>query len=216
MPLGHLGLHSLELLLEALAEDIDVVGRPVVDGPGEHAHEEGGRHPAVVEPERAGKHGQHRVRVLDQHEGGLLQGLGQVEDRLAEPILRVRLAQPGERGRAAGGDLVAAPDRDEEVVRELPDGIRDRGPGQHGDDVGVGGRGAGRRGLDGPDGGKALALLGWVEKMHNAVQCGARHDVDEERGDLVETVEDQGVAPHDNGYGVVAVGQAVDGCEEAL
>lgn len=37
------------------------------------------------------------------------------------------------------------------------------------------------------------------------MQSGTGHDVDEERRDLVKAVENKGVAPHDDGHGVITI-----------
>lgn len=97
----------------------------------------------------------------------------------SDPHLTVRLPQPGEGCRPPGGDLLAPPDGYEEVVAQLPDCVGDRRPGQHGEHVGVVGGRAGLGGPDGPDGGKPVLLRGRIEEMHDAVEGGARHDVDE-------------------------------------
>lgn len=215
LPLLDLELHGLELLLEALAEDVDVVGGAVVDGPAEDDHQVGRRGIAVPEPDRAGQHGQHRVDVLDEHERGFLQVLRQREHELADPHLGVRLPQPGERGRAARGDLLAPPHRDEEVVRELPEGVRDGRPQRHGED-GVVLLRAERRRLDGVDGGEALALVLVRQEVHQAVEGRAGHDVDEEARDLVEAVEDHRVPPHGDGHRVVPEREAERADEQPL
>ncbi len=89
LPLGDVAAQLLELDLETLAEDVDVVGRAVVDAPHEDGEQEGGAGPPVPEPERAGHHRAERVRVLHEHEGGLLQGVGEREDQSADPGLGV-------------------------------------------------------------------------------------------------------------------------------
>ena len=52
--------------------------------------------------------------------------------------------------------------------------------------------------------------------MDDAVQSGARHNVNEQRGDLVETMENERVAPHDDGDGIISKSQAVCCREESL
>lgn len=48
------------------------------------------------------------------------------------------------------------------------------------------------------------------------MECRTRHDVDEERSNLVEAVKDERVTPHDNSDGIVSVGETVCGHKEAL
>lgn len=52
--------------------------------------------------------------------------------------------------------------------------------------------------------------------MDDTVKCGAGHDVDEQTGDLVHGMEDQRVAPHGDGYCVVAQRQTESADEEAF
>lgn len=52
--------------------------------------------------------------------------------------------------------------------------------------------------------------------MDNAVKRRARHDVDEERCDLVKAVEYQRVTPHDDCHSIVSESQTVGGREEPL
>ena len=52
--------------------------------------------------------------------------------------------------------------------------------------------------------------------MNEAVEGYRGHDVDEEAGNFVEGVKDHAVAPHGNGDGVVAVGEAVGADEETF
>lgn len=89
LPLGDISPQLLELILEALAEDVDVVGRAVVDAPDEDGEQEGGAGPPVPEPERAGHHRAERVRVLHEHEGGLLERVREGEDQSPDPGFRV-------------------------------------------------------------------------------------------------------------------------------
>ncbi|KFY16841.1 hypothetical protein V492_01054 [Pseudogymnoascus sp. VKM F-4246] len=132
LPLLDLLAHFLKLVLEALPEDVDVVGGAVVDTPCEDGEEEDGAGPAVPEPDGAGQHGAERVGVLDEHEGGLLEAVGEGGHGPADPGFGVGLLEPGVGGRAAGGDLGAATHGDEEVVGELPDGVGERRPHRHG------------------------------------------------------------------------------------
>ena len=207
LPLLDLELQGLELVLEALAEDVDVEGGAVVHGPAENYHQVRGRGIVVPEPQRAGKHGENRVDILDKHESGFLQVVWQREHEPADPHLGVRAPQPGEGGWAARGDLLAPPHGDKKVVRELPDGVWDGRPERHGHD-GVVGLGARRRGLDVIDGGEVRLLVLGRDEVDQAVERNARHDVDEEAGDLVEAVEHHRVPPHGDGNGVVPEGQA--------
>ncbi|KAJ8104601.1 hypothetical protein OPT61_g10671 [Boeremia exigua] len=212
LPLCDISLEGVKLLLELVAEDVDVEGGAVVDAPDEDDGQEAAARPAVPEPDGRGQHGEH---------GG--------EHELADPRLGVRLAQPGEAGGAAGGDLVAATHGDQKVVGQLPDGVWDGGPHHHlGQAVVVRRGGVGV--ADVVDGRVVLFLVLGREQMDDAVERHARHDVDEEtvrlarvfvlRGytpdDLVHGVEDERVAPHDDGDGVVAHDQAVGGDEETL
>ena len=50
--------------------------------------------------------------------------------------------------------------------------------------------------------------------MYHAMQYNWWHDVNEERGDFVQRMEDQAVPPHGNCDSIVAVGQAVCGDEQ--
>ena len=52
--------------------------------------------------------------------------------------------------------------------------------------------------------------------MDEAVKADAGHDMNEETGHLVETVEDHRVSPHGNGNGVVSEGKTVCADEESL
>lgn len=64
-----------------------------------------------------------------------MQALGEGEDTSADPGIAVGFAQPGEACGTPGGDLLSAPDGDEEVVGELPDCVREGGPDHHGAEV---------------------------------------------------------------------------------
>lgn len=66
------------------------------------------------------------------------------------------------------------------------------------------------------DGGEADALERLGEQVHDAVEGDRGHDVDEERGDFVQGVEDEAVAPHGDRDGVVAVREAVGADEQPL
>lgn len=52
---------------------------------------------------------------------------------------------------------------------------------------------------------------GGVREVEECMQDKRRHDVDEETGDFVEGMEDEGVTPHCDGPGIIAIGQAVGG-----
>lgn len=52
--------------------------------------------------------------------------------------------------------------------------------------------------------------------MDNAVKRRARHDVDEERCDLVKAVEYQRVTPHDDCHSIVSKSQTVGSREESF
>lgn len=51
-------------------------------------------------------------------------------------------------------------------------------------------------------------------QMDHAVQGDWGHDMDEETGHFVQGVEDERVAPHDDGHGIVSIGQTVGADEE--
>ena len=79
------------------------------------------------------------------------------EDELAERVVLVALAEEGERGRVTGGDLATFANGDEEVIAELPDGVGESDPDNHGTEgIVFGGSFFGE--LDGGDGGE-LSLL---------------------------------------------------------
>ena len=86
-----------------------------------------------------------------------MEGFREGEDDSADPGVGVGFAQPGEACRAAGGDLLASADGDEEVVGELPDSVGDGGPAHHGAEVVVL-RASGRAVFDIVDGGEAFFL----------------------------------------------------------
>ena len=125
LPLCHIFLHLLQFLLEPGPKHINIVSRSIVDTPPEQAEQKRRARPAVPEPDRTGQHTPEGVQVLGQHEGGLLQHFGKAQDEFAYPGLTIRFSKPGEGGRAARGDLLAAADGDEKVVAELPDGVGD-------------------------------------------------------------------------------------------
>jgi hypothetical protein len=131
LPLGHILLKRLKLFLEPISEHINVICRAIVDTPNEDNRQKDAARPAVPEPEWGGEHGNNSIGVLDEHKSRFLQEVWQREDKLADPSLSVRLAQPGEACGAPGGNLFAATDGDEEMVGELPDGIWERGPHHH-------------------------------------------------------------------------------------
>lgn len=141
--------------------------------------------------------------------------MGQGDDDAADPGLGVGFAEPGEGGGAAGGDLVAPPHGDEDVVGELPEDVGDGGPEEHGPEAVMFGR-VGRGVLDVVDGGEAGGEDVGGGEMDEAVEGYRGHDVDEEAGDFVEGVEDHTVAPHGDRDGVVAVGEAIGADEEAF
>jgi len=117
--------------LKAVAEDINVVGSAVVNTPDEDNGKEQTTRPAVPEPNRAGQHGEDSIAVLDEHEGGLLKEVGKGEDDFTDPGFGVRLSQPSETGGPARGNLLATTHRDEEVIAQLPKGIRTSRPEHH-------------------------------------------------------------------------------------
>ena len=84
-------------------------------------------------------------------------GLRKFENELAKEVAAVGASKPGEGGGSAGFDFAALAHGDEHMVAELPDGVGERGPDDHGRQSVVFGR---RRWgvLDGVDGGKLLAL----------------------------------------------------------
>lgn len=125
-------------------------------------------------------------------------------------------------------DLLAAADRDEEVVGELPDRIWDGGPEHHLREAVMLG-GAGARIADGIDGGKAGTLELSGDEVNKAVESDWWHNVNEQtvrmlvygafeavvrRGEYVpcnfiQRMEYQGVPPHGYCYGVVPVRQTI-------
>lgn len=87
LPLDDICSHRLELLLEALAKDIDVKGGTIIDTPAKHNEKESGGSPSANEPERTGEDSEHSVKVLNHHKGGLLQRGRAGEDEFANPGL---------------------------------------------------------------------------------------------------------------------------------
>ncbi|KAL8952625.1 MAG: hypothetical protein Q9183_007378 [Haloplaca sp. 2 TL-2023] len=57
----------LEFLLEAGAEDINVISGPIVHTPDEDSQQEASAEPSIPEPQGAWDHRGERVRVLDEH-----------------------------------------------------------------------------------------------------------------------------------------------------
>lgn len=68
----------------------------------------------------------------------------------------------------------------------------------------------------GPYGRICLALIVVRHQVNNAMECSAWHNVDKETDDLVHGVEDERVAPHDDGNGVVPESEAVGTNKQAL
>ena len=66
------------------------------------------------------------------------------------------------------------------------------------------------------DGGEACEQDIARREMDHAMQNNGWHDMDKERGDLVEGVENHAIAPHGDGNGVIAVGEAVGADEKPL
>jgi len=145
---------GIQLLLHAAAKHVDVESCAVPAGPRQDDDHESRRSPAVPEPEWTGDHSEQGVRVLDAHEGRLLQAIRHREDKFAEWVVLVALAEEGEGGRVAGGDLATLADSDEEVIAELPDGVGESDPYDHGAERVMFGR-SWLGELDGGDGGES-------------------------------------------------------------
>lgn len=178
LPFSNISLERIELFLELVAEHVDVKGRAVVHTPDEDDGEEDTTRPAVPEPKGCWQHGEDSIRVLDEHEGWLLEEIWQREDDFTDPSFGIRLAEPCEACRAPSSNLVAAAHRDEEVVRDLPNSIWNGRPQHHLQQaVVMGGRRIGV--ADVVDGGVVLLLVIRWEQVHDAVECDAGHDVDE-------------------------------------
>lgn len=178
MPPRNILPQLLELLLETLAENIDVVGRAIVDAPDEEGSEKRATGPSRQEPDRARDHRRQRVQVLNDHKRWLLLWLGKAQHQFSDPSLGVRLEKVRETGRPPRSDLVGAAHSDHDVVRQLPDDVGQSGPDHHG-------------------GKRVVPWIAWVAEfdrvhgieallqhldrgqMHNAVQSDWWDDVDE-------------------------------------
>lgn len=97
LPLRDFFLHILKLLLEPVAEDVDIVSSAIIHTPHKNRHQEPGTRPSIPKPNRARQHRQHRISVLNQHECWFLERIWEPVDDFAEPGGGVGFFEPGER-----------------------------------------------------------------------------------------------------------------------
>lgn len=110
-----------------------------------------------------------------------MQAVREGEDEFAERVFGVAFAQEGEGGGVSGGDFAALAHGYQEVVAELPDCVGECHPDYHGAQGVVFG-GAGLGVFDRGDGGEDAFLHFARDDVHDHVEGGAWHDVDEKTG----------------------------------